>query len=107
MDGERLVGIVTDRDIRVALNSPYVLHERLDDEIMLNNVTAEACMTPDPLTIAPDHSVLAAAQRLHDYKFGALPVIEGSHLVGITTVSDILTHTIELIQMAAPDAATE
>ena len=71
MDGERLAGIVTDRDIRVALNSPYVLHERLDDELVLNNVTAEACMTPDPLTVAPDHSVLAAAQRLHDYKFGA------------------------------------
>lgn len=99
----RLVGILTDRDVRLAMNSPFVLHERADDTALLEKTPAEACMTPNPLTIDADAPAALAADRLREYKFGALPVMHGGELVGIVTVSDILRSYSELL--AASDDA--
>ncbi|MBZ0276120.1 MAG: CBS domain-containing protein, partial [Anaerolineae bacterium] len=45
LDEGKLIGIITDRDVRLAMNSPLTLRERAQDQALLNNVTAEACMT--------------------------------------------------------------
>lgn len=86
----RLVGIITDRDVRLAMNSPLVLRERWQDEALLDSVTAESCMTADPVTISPDAPAYRAAELLSRYKFGALPVVDGDVLVGIISVTDFL-----------------
>ena len=86
----RLVGIVTDRDIRLAMNSPIVLHGRWQDEDLLAKVTAESCMTPNPICIEPDTPAYRAAEMLSAYKFGALPVVDAGQLMGIITVTDFL-----------------
>lgn len=99
LDGEALVGILTDRDIRLAMNSPFVLHERSQDLSILNSVPAEACMTRDPMTIEPTASAADAARTLKMYKFGGLPVVSQGRLVGIITVSDILSSYITLLTM--------
>ncbi len=98
MEGERLVGIVTDRDVRLAMNSPLTLHERIEDETLLRSVTAGDCMTPDPMTIEASASAAAAADLMKTYKFGALPVLEQGKLVGIVTVSDLLASYIKLLR---------
>lgn len=91
VDGEgRLVGIVTDRDVRLAMNSPLVLRERWQDEALLDSVTAGGCMTADPITISPDARAYEAAEILSRHKFGALPVVDGETLVGIISVTDFL-----------------
>jgi acetoin utilization protein AcuB len=87
---ERLVGIISDRDVRLAMNSPIVLHERWQDELLVETVTAESCMTPDPMTVSPDMPATRAAVILSTFKFGALPVIEQNRLVGIISVTDFL-----------------
>lgn len=89
-DEGRLVGIVTDRDVRLAMNSPIVLHGRWQDEDLLVRVTAESCMTPNPICIEPEAPAYRAAEMLSAYKFGALPVVESGKLVGIITVTDFL-----------------
>lgn len=94
----RLVGIITDRDIRLAMNSPFVMRERADDVALLENIPAEACMTPDPLTIEADAPVSLAAELLCEYKFGALPVMRDRELVGIVTVSDLLRSYAALVE---------
>lgn len=86
----RLVGIITDRDVRLAMNSPLILHDRKQDEELLGALTAESCMTPDPITISPESPAYRAAEMLSSYKFGALPVVDGEALVGIISVSDVL-----------------
>ncbi len=96
-DGE-LIGIITDRDIRLAMNSPLVLHERADDRTLLDSTTAELCMTANPMTIEAGESAATAARLLNKYKFGALPVLRGGRLVGIITVSDILASYIALLE---------
>lgn len=102
----KLVGIVTDRDVRLAMNSPLVLHERADDVALLRGVTAGVCMTPNPLTVKPDDSAAHAARLIRQYKFGALPVVEGGKPVGIVTISDLLGSYITLLQVQAGSLPT-
>lgn len=92
MGNGKLVGIITDRDIRLVMNSPVILHDRTQDSELLNKVTVESCMTPNPITVSPDMPAHRAAEMLSIYKFGALPVVEEETetLVGIITVSDFL-----------------
>ena len=101
----RLVGIVTDRDVRLAMNSPLTLHERREDEALLASVAVEACMTLDPVTIDSDASSALAAQLLHTHKFGGLPVLQGEKLIGSVTVSDILISYVSLTR--AMEAAAD
>jgi acetoin utilization protein AcuB len=89
-DSGRLVGIITDRDVRLAMNSPIVLHGRWQDEELIDTATAESCMTPNPITLTPDAPAYRAAEMLSIYKFGALPVVDNGRLVGIITVTDFL-----------------
>lgn len=81
IDKGELVGIITDRDIRSVLTSPIFL-----------TGSAEAVMTPDPITVTPDTPGYRAAEMLSLYKFGALPVVDGKQLVGIVTVTDFLEY---------------
>jgi acetoin utilization protein AcuB len=92
LDNGKLVGIVTDRDVRLIMNSPVVLHGRWQDEELLDSVTAESCMTPNPITVTPNMPAYRAAEMLSIYKFGGLPVLENDTLVGIITVTDFLAY---------------
>lgn len=92
LDKGHLVGIITDRDIRLIMNSPIVLHDRSQDEELLAHATVESCMTPNPVTVTPNTPAYRAAEMLSMYKFGALPVVEGSELVGIITTTDFLNY---------------
>lgn len=97
LDNGRLVGIISDRDVRLVMNSPIVLHGRWQDEELLDKATAESCMTPNPVTVTPDTPAAKAAEMLALYKFGALPVVEGNTLVGIVTVTDFLEFMVGLL----------
>lgn len=90
LDKGKLVGIISDRDVRLVMNSPVVLHGRWQDEELLDKMTAEGCMTPNPITVTPDTAAYKAAEMLQTYKFGALPVVEGDTLVGIISVTDFM-----------------
>lgn len=87
MRGARLVGIVTDRDLRAARAATAT--------------TVAALMTPAPLVIAPDAAVDEAARLLRAHKLGALPVVERKALVGILTVSDVLDAFVALSGVTA------
>jgi acetoin utilization protein AcuB len=99
VDGEKLIGIITDRDVRLVMNSPLVLHERSEDLKLLKETTAETVMTPDPKTIEASAPAKLAATLLQTYKFGGLPVVDNGRLVGIVTVSDVLASYIFLLSI--------
>lgn len=90
VEDKKLVGIVTDRDIRLAVNSPLTTEEPLERLELLNGYTAVDCMTANPRTVSPETPIHKVAQLLSVYKFGALPVVENDELVGIITVTDLL-----------------
>ena len=86
----RLVGIITDRDLRLAANSPLFDGATERNRMLLSTLTVADCMTPSPLTVTPDTPAYRAAEMLLVFKVGALPVVEGDVLVGILTTSDVL-----------------
>src|ERR1700690_4342394 len=59
-----LVGIITDRDTRLALHSPFVLHERWEEEALLDQVKVRACMTWAPIVIEPTTDIEEAIQLM-------------------------------------------
>ena len=89
VEGDRLVGIVTDRDL-----GPHSGH--------LRETRVTAAMTENPLTITPATSLEAAARRMLDTKLDSLPVVEDEKLVGIITTTDILKAFLEAPPMLAP-----
>jgi acetoin utilization protein AcuB len=92
----KLVGIVTDRDVRQAWASPATslpVHESL---YLLEHVTVAEVMTWKTVTVTPDTPLVEAARLLHDHKIGGLPVVEGGAVVGMITETDLLVAFIEM-----------
>ena len=88
--GDKLVGIVTDRDVRDAYPSSLRLFYGKDVDEFGDSHTIEEVMTYHVITVSPQTSLREAAQRLRQQRFGALPVVEKDTLVGIITRSDVL-----------------
>ena len=78
---ERLVGIITVRDLCISAHYPIE-----------SSMTVGDCMTADPITVTPETPVFRTAQMLSTYKFGALPVVDGGKLVGLITTRLLLAY---------------
>lgn len=101
VDEGHLVGIVTMRDLmqvepprNLGLN---VIH--IND--ILSNLPIHSFMTPDPETISPADPLIEAAKLMLKEKISGLPVMEGDHLVGIITESDIFRAFVALESQSA------
>jgi acetoin utilization protein AcuB len=90
----RLVGIVTDRDLRDAFPSVFSVAAASAGqgrpEIDPTRLRVSAVLTAKVLTLAPDDTVAHAAALMRDERIGALPVIEDGRVVGMLTRSDVL-----------------
>ncbi len=98
VDRGRLVGVITDRDLRRAANSPFVVREQWYDNFILDHIEVGSCMTPNPVTIGPMESVAEAARLMRNHKIGGLPVIDNGQLVGIVTETDLLDFLIRTLE---------
>lgn len=97
MDGGKLVGIITDRDLRNATASSVVLTEKKYHDFLLDTVRVESVMTPNPRTVSPDTDLKEAARVILEMKVGGLPVVEGDSLVGVITETDMIDALVELL----------
>jgi len=80
VEGGRLVGIVTDRDIVIR-----GIAAGTDPKAQ----PVSTIMSADPVTIAPDADVTAAEKVMADRQIRRLPVVEGGKLVGIIVTAQI------------------
>lgn len=101
---DRLVGIVTDRDLRDAFPSVFEVspwrprrapHSATDPAA----VTVEMVMTANVTTAEPGDSVGDAVRLMRRQRIGALPIVDGGHVVGILTRSDMLDACAALVQL--------
>lgn len=90
VEGGRLVGIVTDRDIKRASPSVWGGADQGAYNRVLEDTTVAQIMTRDPVTVSPDAPIQTAIRLFCARRFGALPVVEGDALVGIITPFDLL-----------------
>jgi acetoin utilization protein AcuB len=88
--GEKLVGILSETDIKQASPSPATGLDIREIYYLLDKVVVKQIMTRRPYTISPQASVEEAALIMREKKIGCLPVVEGGRLVGILTETDIL-----------------
>ena len=97
MEDGRLVGLITDRDIRLAsLPRPRKEPHQLD--ALLQLVHVNQVMTPDPATASPDMPIAEAARLMLEHRYGGLPVVGDGRLVGIITQGDLLKALIALLK---------
>lgn len=100
MSGGRLVGVVTDRDLRLATSSlksdPFAPGARVGD-----------VMATEPKTAGPTDSVEEAARTMRELKIGCLPVLDGDELVGIVTGIDLLDALLHLTGVNKPSCRME
>ena len=91
----RLVGIVTDRDIRLNMPSPATTLSVWEVNYLLARLTVQEVMTKSVIVVEPDRPAEDAAILLLNEKIGALPVVDGERLIGIVTETDFLRAFVE------------
>ena len=90
VEGDRLVGIISDRDLRrprwVDALDDWTAYYQIDD-----GTTVQDVMTSNPETVRTYDPILRAVALFREHRYGALPVLdkEGS-LVGILSAQDLL-----------------
>jgi len=91
VDNEKIVGILTERNILVSIA------DGRDPEL----TTAEDIMAKKVITVAPDKTIDTAVGLMAEYKIKKLPVVQDEKLVGIITASDIIVVEPKLIESVA------
>jgi len=103
-EGDKLIGIVSDRDIRSAL--PYHCFKEgisAEEKRKLEGLKAEDIMTRNVFTISPGYTIQDALLMIQNAKVGALPVVdEEGRLKGILSVRDLLRAFINVLGIGQP-----
>ncbi len=90
MEDGRLVGIITDRDVRTVQPSPATTLAVREMHYLLERLTARAVMTRPVITVGPREPLAEAVRLMLENRIGGLPVMDGERLVGILTEVDLL-----------------
>src|SRR5919197_2395934 len=96
-EGERLVGIFTERDVlRLAGEGPDFA------DVCIGDV-----MTRRLVTISPDDEILAAAQLMSERRIRHLPVVQGENLLGIVGIREVMGTLVERLWRTQDPEARE
>ena len=101
---DRIIGIVTDRDIRSAW--PYSFFKESyskKDKDKFSKIKIKDVMTINPITLSPTSTIQDALLMIQESKVGALPVVdEERKLKGIISVRDLLRAFINVLGIGEP-----
>jgi acetoin utilization protein AcuB len=93
----KLVGIVTDRDLKKASASDATTLEIHELLYLLTKIKVNDIMTRDPIAVPPDYTVEETARVLLDGKISGAPVVDDyGQVVGIITQTDLFRVLISL-----------
>jgi CBS domain-containing protein len=81
IDGGRLVGIFSERDVLTRV----VAEGRNPEE-----TPVETVMTKEIIVADPSEGVNDALQKMHERNFRHLPVVKGGNLIGMISIRDLL-----------------
>lgn len=88
--GDRVVGIVSDRDVKKAAPSPFDYPTAEEFRAFTSAVSIKEIMTKEVITVAPLTPIEEAASLMSQKRIGALPVVQEGRLVGMLTETDVL-----------------
>ncbi len=103
----RLVGMLSDRDLLLAVGWKHEGDRRLSEESreLAGPAAVAEVMSAPVISLALDSTVRQAAEVLVDHKIDALPLVEKGLLVGIVTTGDLLRYFREPVRWWASSAA--
>ena len=82
----RLVGVVTDRDVAMALS-----HDESPSQLRIADV-----MTKDPIACRPEEDVFACARAMEDHKLRRIPVVDQNNiLLGVIALADLARQSVQ------------
>jgi acetoin utilization protein AcuB len=83
VENEKLVGLVSDRDLRLATSK--LVEKSYEPQTMVSEI-----MSHPVKTTRPSEPIEVATQTMREFKIGCLPVLDDFKLVGIVTVANLL-----------------
>jgi len=92
----KLVGIVTRRDINRAQPWEGCTQSLYELNLVRNRLTAAEFMSRAVITISPYATIGEAAGLMLKHQIGGLPVVEDGNLVGMVTETDICVYVLQL-----------
>lgn len=98
VNGEKLVGMISDRDVHRA--APSIFSNMTPEEYnqIFESTPIEKVMARELVTAKPDTPLREVVLIMHERKVGSVPVVEGdTKLVGLITTSDLLGILIEML----------
>lgn len=103
-ESDKLVGIVTDRDIRSA--SPSIAlddYNSVEERKKLSALKVGDIMTENPLTVSPTDTLQDALLLIEGKRVGAFPVVdENGKLKGIISIRDLMRSFINVLGIGEP-----
>ncbi len=97
LDGEKLVGIVTDRDIERVSPSKATSLSVYEINYLLSKITVADAMVAEVVTCSPDDYIEDAALVMRQNRINSLLVTENGKLIGIVTDSDLFDALIDMM----------
>lgn len=98
----KLVGIVTDGDLREVSPSPATTLSIFELNYLVAKTPIRDVAVKKVLTCAPDTKIEDAALVMREHGIGALPVLEQGKLVGIITATDIFDAFLDVMGFRSP-----
>jgi acetoin utilization protein AcuB len=91
VEGSKLIGIVTDKDLKDAMPSKATTLSVWEMSYLLAKLTVREVMATEVLTVNSLETLEDAALRMQERKLGGMPVLDNAGaLVGILTITDVL-----------------
>lgn len=98
----KLVGIVTDGDLREVSPSPATTLSIFELNYLVAKTQIREIAVKKVITCSPDTKIEDAAVLMRDHGIGALPVLDQENLVGIITETDILDTFLDIMGFRSP-----
>ncbi len=95
--GHKLVGIVTDRDLKEATPSKATTLSVYELNYLLSKLSVRDVMVSPVITVSPEEPVENAALLMEEHKVSGLPVVSGGNLQGIFTITDMLRAIVAML----------
>lgn len=92
MDGDKVAGIVSERDI---------VRELARVGAAALNAPVRACMTTDVIVARPNETVDQLLGRMTDRRVRHLPVLSGGKVCGVVSIGDLVKHKISEVEAEA------
>jgi len=96
VDGSRLVGLVSERDLFRSSLAQVLGYGGTDTRNLMKAVRIKDIMVREVTTISPEAKLYDAVNLMIEKKIGCLPVVEDDRLVGLITETDILRQYLQI-----------